>query len=75
MTTHRPAAAGAGAASRSVPPGPTTRLPGGQPGAPAAGRSADFVLLSRDIPRCDPDDMTGTVSGTVVVGGGVVHTA
>ncbi|MEV5340122.1 amidohydrolase family protein [Streptomyces sp. NPDC052676] len=38
------------------------------------GKRADFVVLSRDILRCDPRDIPGTVAETVVVGGEVVHT-
>ncbi|MFI8825345.1 amidohydrolase [Streptomyces sp. NPDC053431] len=44
-------------------------------GSLTVGKLADFVVLSRDILRVDPDAIPGTVAETVVVGGEVVHTA
>ncbi|MGW0185752.1 amidohydrolase [Streptomyces sp. NPDC003362] len=44
-------------------------------GSLTVGKLADFVVLSRDILRCDPRDIPGTVAETVVVDGEVVHTA
>ncbi|MEU9701574.1 amidohydrolase [Streptomyces sp. NPDC047981] len=42
-------------------------------GSLTVGKLADFVVLSRDILRIDPEDIPGTVAETVVVGGEVVH--
>ncbi|MFI8521124.1 amidohydrolase [Streptomyces sp. NPDC085481] len=41
-------------------------------GSLTVGKLADFVVLSRDILRIDPDAIPGTVADTVVVGGDVV---
>ncbi|GGT72871.1 amidohydrolase [Streptomyces lateritius] len=42
-------------------------------GSLSVGKLADFVVLSRDILRIDPEDIPGTVAETVVVGGEVVR--
>ncbi|MEU9859247.1 amidohydrolase [Streptomyces sp. NPDC047971] len=44
-------------------------------GSLSVGKLADFVVLSRDILRVDPELIPGTVAETVVVGGEIVHTA
>ncbi|MFD5189516.1 amidohydrolase [Streptomyces sp. NPDC058357] len=44
-------------------------------GSLTVGKTADFVVLSRDILRAAPEDIPGTVAETVVVGGVVEHTA
>nr|WP_256107607.1 amidohydrolase [Streptomyces sp. ODS05-4] len=44
-------------------------------GSLTVGKAADFVVWSRDVLRCAPEDIPGTVARTVVVGGEVVHTA
>ncbi|WP_258177464.1 amidohydrolase [Streptomyces solincola] len=44
-------------------------------GSLTVGKVADFVVWSRDVLRCAPEDIPGTVARTVVVGGEVVHTA
>ncbi|MFI8288128.1 amidohydrolase [Streptomyces sp. NPDC085614] len=41
-------------------------------GSLTVGKLADFVVLSRDILRIDPEEIPGTVAETVVVGGEVV---
>ncbi|MFE7953408.1 amidohydrolase [Streptomyces sp. NPDC057426] len=43
-------------------------------GSLTVGKLADFVVLSRDILRVDPEEIPGTVAETVVVGGVIVHT-
>ncbi|NLU66587.1 amidohydrolase [Streptomyces sp. HNM0574] len=43
-------------------------------GSLTVGKLADFTVLSRDILRCPPGDIPGTVAEAVVVGGEVVHT-
>ncbi|MCX4736510.1 amidohydrolase [Streptomyces sp. NBC_01363] len=43
-------------------------------GSLTVGKTADFVVLSRDILRAAPEDIPGTVAETVVVGGVVEHT-
>ncbi|WP_019891451.1 amidohydrolase [Streptomyces purpureus] len=42
-------------------------------GSLTVGKLADFVVLSRDILRCAPEDIPGTVTELAVVGGEVVH--
>ncbi|MFF4084049.1 amidohydrolase [Streptomyces sp. NPDC001777] len=42
-------------------------------GSLTVGKAADFVVLSRDILRADPEDIPGTVALTVVVAGVVEH--
>ncbi|MGW6563957.1 amidohydrolase [Streptomyces sp. NPDC054975] len=42
-------------------------------GSLTVGKLADFVVLSRDILRIDPEKIPGTVAETVVVGGEIVH--
>ncbi|MGW1350129.1 amidohydrolase [Streptomyces sp. NPDC002409] len=44
-------------------------------GSLTVGKAADFVVLSRDILRADPEDIPGTVALTVVVAGVVEHEA
>ncbi|GAA3369508.1 hypothetical protein GCM10020367_12490 [Streptomyces sannanensis] len=44
-------------------------------GSLTVGKAADFVALSRDILRCAPEDIPGTVAELVAVGGEVVHRA
>lgn len=44
-------------------------------GSLTVGKLADFVVLSRDILRIDPEEIPGTVAETVVVGGEIVHAA
>ncbi|MGW0465598.1 amidohydrolase [Streptomyces sp. NPDC003027] len=43
-------------------------------GSLTVGKLADFVILSRDILRVDPEEIPGTVAETVVVGGETVST-
>ncbi|MCK8678410.1 amidohydrolase [Streptomyces lichenis] len=44
-------------------------------GSLTVGKAADFTVLSRDILRCAPEDIPGTVAEIVVVAGEVAHTA